>query len=136
VDSDLFKLRLEGNAAAPSRARAALTSWLGSRAERAELDRARLLVTELVTNAVIHGRGDIQILADVNGDRILVEVIDEGEGFEREMRARDFDEVGGRGLTIVETEASRWGVHEGTTHVWFELERTGPRLGADENPLS
>ena len=37
---------------------------------------------------------------------------------------------------IVEAEASRWGVHEGTTHVWFEVERPGPRLGPDQNPLS
>lgn len=136
MDSDLFKLRLDGDRAAPSRARAALSQWLASRAEPAELERVRLLVTELVTNAVIHGRGEIQVLADANDDRILVEVIDEGGGFEREMRVRDFDDVGGRGLAIVESEASRWGVHEGTTHVWFELERSGPRLGAEENPLS
>ena len=44
--------------------------------------------------------------------------------------------MGGRGLMIVESLSSRWGVYEGTTHVWFELdpggadlERTEPELG-------
>jgi hypothetical protein len=35
---------------------------------------------------------------------------------------------------IVDAESSRWGIHEGTTHVWFELERPGPRLAAEEAP--
>jgi len=55
-------------------------------------------------------------------------------GFERVLRRRAFDQVGGWGLEIVEDVASRWGVHEGTTHVWFELERSGPRLGAPQRP--
>jgi hypothetical protein len=42
--------------------------------------------------------------------------------------------VGGWGLSIVDALASRWGVHEGTTHVWFELERPGPRLGSGGRP--
>jgi hypothetical protein len=28
----------------------------------------------------------------------------------------------------------RWGVHQGTTHVWFELERAGPRIGIESRP--
>jgi anti-sigma regulatory factor (Ser/Thr protein kinase) len=101
-----------------------------------DLDTARLLVSELVTNAVLHGRGRILLRAHANEDRVLVEVIDEGEGFEREARQQPFEAVRGRGLGIVEAESSRWGVHEGTTHVWFELERPGPRLGLDSKPSS
>ncbi len=62
-------------------------------------------------------------------DRLLVEVVDEGSGFERGLRRSDFEQIGGWGLDIVEEVSSRWGVHEGTTHVWFELEWSGPRLG-------
>ena len=47
---------------------------------------------------------------------------------------RDFDELHGRGLAIVDSESSRWGIHEGTTHVWFELELSGPRLGTESKP--
>jgi hypothetical protein len=49
----------------------------------------------------------------------VVEVIDQGHGCERTMQERDFDSVGGRGLGIVDAEASRWGIHEGASHVWF-----------------
>jgi anti-sigma regulatory factor (Ser/Thr protein kinase) len=98
--------------------------------ERSELDSAKLLASELVNNAVIHGKGKITLRAELDADRLRVEVIDEGEGFESTLRVGEFDDVGGWGLRIVDQESSRWGVHEGTTHVWFELERSGPRLGA------
>ena len=104
--------------------------------EQADVERTQLLVSELVTNAVTHGQGRVVLRASADEDRVLVEVIDEGGGFERTIREHTFDQIGGRGLGIVDSHANRWGVHEGTTHVWFELETSGPRLGADENPLS
>ena len=99
-----------------------------------ELGRATLLASELVNNALLHGQGTITLRAGLDEDRLLVEVMDEGSGFERVMREHDFEALGGWGLSIVEAEASRWGVHEGTTHVWFEIERSGPRLGAENKP--
>jgi anti-sigma regulatory factor (Ser/Thr protein kinase) len=92
---------------------------------------AELLVSELVTNALRHGDGQIMLRGAVDDDTLLVEVIDVGGGFEHELRRRNFDDVGGWGLGVVDDLASRWGVHEGTTHVWFEIERPGPRLGPD-----
>jgi len=121
---------------APSIARHRLADWLAGTLDPADLDRARLLASELVTNAVVHGRGSIVLRAALADRRLVVEVIDQGDGFERTIRQHGPEQVGGNGLNIVETEASRWGVHEGTTHVWFELERSGPRLGAHENPLN
>jgi anti-sigma regulatory factor (Ser/Thr protein kinase) len=119
---------------APATARDWLSSSFEGRLDHGELDQAKLLVSELVSNAVMHGRGEISVRAQLNEERLLVEVTDEGSGFEREIRERDFDQVGGWGFTIVDAVASRWGVHEGTTHVWFELERPGPRLGLDGKP--
>ena len=121
---------------APGAARRAVDRWFGERLESAELESLKLLTSELVTNAVVHGVGKITLHARLDDDRVLVEVVDEGHGFERTLHKRDFDEVGGRGLAIVDAEASRWGIHEGTTHVWFELERSGPRLGEEHNPLT
>jgi len=119
----------------PSHARRALRDWFGIADVDADLvDDAELLVSELVTNALRHGRGGIELRAALDGNRLFVEVVDEGSGFERTLRRSDFDQVGGWGLEIVEELASRWGVHEGTTHVWFELERPGPRLGEPERP--
>jgi anti-sigma regulatory factor (Ser/Thr protein kinase) len=129
-----FEQELERDPGAPGQARRALTKWAGTQLDGEELYNAKLLASELVTNAVLHGRGRIILRGRLDEHRLLVEVIDEGSGFERELRRNDFEDVGGRGLAIVESQASRWGIHEGTTHVWFELERGGPRLGEASKP--
>jgi anti-sigma regulatory factor (Ser/Thr protein kinase) len=99
-----------------------------------ELDSGRLLVSELVTNAVVHGAGRIHLTADLDEDRLRVEVGDEGSGLERAARGMSFREPRGHGLTIVGALSSRWGIREGTTHVWAEIERPGPPLGAEDKP--
>jgi len=119
---------------AASTARSLLAEWFGAEMDEDLLHSAQLLASELATNAYVHGQGAIELRAALDEDRLLVEVTDEGSGFEREVGARSLDELGGRGLGIVDAEASRWGIHEGTTHVWFELERPGPRLGEDAKP--
>ena len=82
-----------------------------------------------MSNAVTHGVGRIRFRAHSDDDRILIEVLDEGSGFEYHASNVPFDELRGRGLEIVDAASSRWGIHEGTTHVWAEIEREGPRLG-------
>jgi anti-sigma regulatory factor (Ser/Thr protein kinase) len=124
----MLQVNLPHSVQAPGIARRSLADWLTPAVDADELDAARLLVSELVTNAVVHGRGEITLRAT------LVEVIDEGRGFELTVRQLDFASIGGRGLAIVDAESSRWGIHEGTTHVWFELERPGPRLGPAKKP--
>ncbi len=131
---EMLEVKLPHTPAAPAIARRCIVRWLAPEVEGEELDTAKLLVSELVTNAVVHGHGEITLRATLDEDRLLVDVIDQGRGFERTVRQRDFASVGGRGLAIVDAEASRWGIHEGTTHVWFELERPGPRLGTDKKP--
>jgi anti-sigma regulatory factor (Ser/Thr protein kinase) len=119
---------------APWLGRKALARWFGAALEPDELHQAKLLASELVTNAVLHGEGEIVLRGQFDEDRLLVEVIDEGHGFEHAVRQRDFADLSGRGLSIVDAESSRWGIHDGTTHVWFELERQGPRLGTEKKP--
>ncbi|QEC50036.1 ATP-binding protein [Baekduia soli] len=85
---------------------------------------ARLLLSELVTNAVRHGRGPaVRVLLDASaGDGTLrCEIVDEGDGFVPTARTRPATEPGGWGLHLVEALSRRWGVREGSTHVWFEL---------------
>lgn len=130
----MLQVNLPNTVQAPGLARRSLADWLAPAVGVDELDTARLLVSELITNAVVHGHGDITLRATLDEDRLLVEVIDEGRGFELTIRQQDFATIGGRGLAIVDAEASRWGIHEGTTHVWFELERPGPRLGPAKKP--
>lgn len=126
-----IEVQLPRDPGAARRARRLLEELSAGVLDAGELGRATLLASELVNNALLHGRGTITLRAGLDEDRLLVEVMDEGSGFERVMRKDDFETLGGWGLRIVEAEASRWGVHEGTTHVWFEIERSGPRLGAE-----
>ena len=112
---------------APARARRMLAQWYGRALDTDELDAAKLVVSEFVNNAVLHGEGGIRLRADLDEHRLVVEVIDGGSGFEHAVRKLPFSQVSGRGLAIVDAVSSRWGIQEGTTHVWAELERTEPR---------
>jgi anti-sigma regulatory factor (Ser/Thr protein kinase) len=129
-----FDEQLPRNPLAPGIARRAVVAWLRDELNGEQLDTAKLLTSELVANAVVHGHGQILLRGGLDENRVHIEVIDEGAGFEHELRRRDFDELHGRGLAIVDSESSRWGIHEGTTHVWFELELSGPRLGTESKP--
>jgi anti-sigma regulatory factor (Ser/Thr protein kinase) len=80
----------------------------------------RLLATELVTNAFRHGRPPITLVIDEKPDFLRVEVADGGDG--RPRRRPEPGADGGWGLLLVETTADRWGVADGSTSVWFEID--------------
>ena len=107
-------------------ARHALRALCADQVETDLLIDAGVLVSELATNALTHGRGNIKLRAAVEADRLWAEVIDEGAGFAHALHSRDLAQVGGWGLDIVDDVASRWGIHD--ARVWFEIERAGPRL--------
>ena len=135
MTSPPFEFELASGVDAPGFARQLLTQWFTSTLAEGTLTTARLLVSELVTNAVTHGRGGITLRAQLLERRLLVEVIDEGDGFERAARDRDFQAagVGGWGLSVVDAESSRWGLRPDSSNVWFELEPPGPRLECKAN---
>ncbi|MER6406514.1 SpoIIE family protein phosphatase [Streptomyces viridosporus] len=89
------------------------------------VDTTELLVSELVTNALRYGEGEIRLRLLL--DRTLVcEVWDAGLVQPRRRRARDTDE-GGRGLQLVGLLSAAWGSRRtprGKT-VWFELPLPG-----------
>jgi anti-sigma regulatory factor (Ser/Thr protein kinase) len=117
VVTEPIEVELPRDPTAAGRARRLLEELSAGALDAGELGRATLLASELVNNALLHGQGTITFRAGLDEDRLLVEVMDEGSGFECVMREHDFEALGGWGLRIVEAEASRWGVHEGTTHV-------------------
>ena len=81
----------------------------------------RLLATELVTNAFRHGSPPITLLIQESRDQLRVEVADAGGG--RPRRRPEPGADGGWGLLLVEATADRWGVADGSTSVWFEIDR-------------
>jgi anti-sigma regulatory factor (Ser/Thr protein kinase) len=92
---------------------------------RSDVDTLRLLVSEVVTNAVRHGGSTrpVELRATWNAE-VRVEVSDQGEGFTPVPRQGALDEPGGFGLFLVGRLADRWGVEtEGGTTVWFVLRR-------------
>ncbi|MGX1268067.1 ATP-binding protein [Streptomyces phaeoluteigriseus] len=103
--------------------RASLTYW-----RRPDLiDPAELLLTELATNALRHGKGcDIGVRVFFRDDRCVIEV-DDGSPARPELRHAAVDEEGGRGLLLVDTLAKEWGVSSDGTTTWCTLPLTeGP----------
>ena len=106
-------------------------------------DTAELLVSELVTNALRYGEGDIRLRLML--DRTLVcEVWDAGQVQPRSRRAHDTDE-GGRGLQLVDLLSSGWGSRRTPTREGRLVpdalpgggrRRAGPDRGAAEPVLN
>jgi len=134
-------LKLPPDTSASGLARAAAKRFLAGRLSPERLGELSLVISELVSNALLHGRGQVVLRLQLDGGTVRGEVIDQGGGFEHEIRERGPEEVSGRGLLLVDALTKRWGIHEGTTHVWFELaEQTDasgplrPRVGQDARP--
>ena len=92
-------------------------------------DAVELLVSELVTNAVVHGLGAVRVFADYDGTRLRVEVHDHDPIPPRPhvTAGADLDERG-RGLQLVAMLADSWGsarTFDGKV-VWIELTAAGP----------
>ena len=86
------------------------------------VERLLTVVGELVTNSVLHGPGKpikLTITAEPDG-LVRGEIEDEGRG-EIAIREIEDEKPGGMGLRIVRGLTDRWGVHKGSTRVWFEL---------------
>jgi hypothetical protein len=88
------------------------------------LDEALLLVTELVTNAVVHAGTQIELRLDVTDDVLRVEVLDGSPGSLAVVKqAPSETREGGRGVFLLDVVATQWGTrHFGSgKSVWFEL---------------
>ncbi len=90
---------------------------------------AVLLVSELVTNAIVHGRTPLELRAAAAGSALRVEVHDQDPRRAPVLREQvvgnpDALNSGGRGLQLVDTLADRWGWSDnpGGKMVWFELD--------------
>lgn len=112
---------------APRAARHAVRTWFQSRhCDDDAADTAALLVTELVSNAVVHANGPSLWLTvdETTADVLHVAVRDGSQGIpQRSPRAPDVHRTGGRGLFMVDAMSARWGWEplRAGKRVWFEL---------------
>jgi serine/threonine-protein kinase RsbW len=122
-----FCVHLPHAAGAAGAARRVVKKRLGDVLAQEALDDALLVVSELVTNAVQHGAGDIELRIDFDGRRVTGDVNDEGMPFTQSPRAHGADQIGGHGLNLVARIANSWGLREGSSRVWFEILAPGAR---------
>ena len=88
-----------------------------------DVDTAVLLASEVVTNAVLHGRSDVRVAVQDLGDTARIEVSDDSPRLPRLNRFH-MESATGRGLRLVEQLALSWGVAPGDGAgkvVWFEV---------------
>ena len=111
---------------APAAARHWVRERLAEHVSRTVLDDALLLISELVTNSVLHGGpangAPITLRLVLEAGAVRLEVTDPGEHGAVLPRPPDHAHGGGFGLDLVARLAASWGVDDrGGTRVWFLL---------------
>lgn len=96
-----------------------LRSWGVSK----EADMVLLVVSELVTNALVHTQGPVRLDLTLAGDRLRVAVSDSSPRAPAKPVLVDWESTGGRGLLLVEAMSTTWGSVpvSGGKQVWSEV---------------
>ena len=127
-DSQVLTLVIEHRDDAPALARTAISAFCETReVPESALATIKLLVSEVVTNAVTHPEleapANVRLFARADAEIIRVEVTDHGNGFEFASPPDPALSGSGYGLFLVDRQAARWGVDDvGGNRVWFEVE--------------
>lgn len=136
VDGVLDRRRatLHQASAAPGVARRFVDDTLGRWDCADALGTVSLLVSELVTNAVVHAASEPEVAVVLQRDRLRVEVADASPDLPVPRQARLTDDSG-RGMALLDDLATAWGVtplgDDDGKVVWFEVPRLdAPRDGA------
>jgi anti-sigma regulatory factor (Ser/Thr protein kinase) len=123
-DPEVPAIELPGDRSGAARARHFVADLLSSwGVSDALIDDCRLLVSELVTNAVLHARSAPRVDVDRRDGGVRVAVSDTSAARPRVLDGGPYS-AAGRGMMLVDRIASRWGVDplpDGKS-VWFELE--------------
>lgn len=119
--------RLDAVAASASGSRQFTRAHLAD-ADGATMDTALLVVTELVTNAVLHGRGPIDLTIEVADEAVLVQVSDR-EPTPPQPRPLTTESTDGRGMALVRLVTADWDCveHDDGKVVWALIPRPPAR---------
>ncbi len=88
-----------------------------------ETDAVLLVVSELVTNAMVHTQGEVRLDLILAGDRLRVAVSDSSPRAPVKTESIDWEATGGRGLVLVQAVSTSWGSVplSGGKQVWGEI---------------
>ena len=116
------ELELPVSREAPARAREFLRVSTCAEQHSAVVDDAVLLVSELVTNSVLHGGPPVVVAVDCDEATLQVRVRDGSPALPAPRDAAHGDE-NGRGLALVAEMSADWGVdtEKNGKHVWFVI---------------
>jgi hypothetical protein len=117
-------LQLDPTLTSPSIARA----WIATHLQDSPLrimETATLLISEVVTHAVLHAHTPISVSLDLAADLIRVEVTDANPALSWVSERQSLDTEIGEGFGVVDVLSTSWGVQKthGGNVVWFELRR-------------
>jgi len=122
---DAFEVTVQMGPGAPATARDAVARWLTGLVPEHVRDDARLLISELVTNALHAGLAadtPLWISGRLSHGVVWLQVGNPGRAGAIAQRDPAPRADGGSGLQLVEMVAARWGVNRSAdTRVWFEL---------------
>ena len=123
TEKQTFQVRAEAHSVPRARERVVeLAEPFVASARIADL---RLVISEVITNAVRHGgEGEMLVAVTPKQGYLCVQVTDTGDGFAPRPRAFEPDDDGGFGLFLVERLTRRWGLtrEDSNTRVWFEFD--------------
>lgn len=119
---------IPGGDGAPGRARRSVLSQLDGQITPATARDVALIVSELVSNSVVHANvgpdQELTVQLTLLDDRLRIVVIDRGSNARPRMLPRAPETPGGLGLVVVDELCETWGVgHDGVgpTSVWCDL---------------
>lgn len=115
--------RFPAQLGSPRAARRFVTDILDRWDCRPAIETLELLLSEVVANAIVHGQSEPEVAVRLLDGRLRVEVADSSDDMPL-TRTPEVGATGGRGLWILDSEASRWGVERragGGKVVWFEV---------------
>jgi anti-sigma regulatory factor (Ser/Thr protein kinase) len=119
----VIKVHLPPEPASATCARQVTREHLSASCPQDSIDVAALLVTELVTNAVLHARTAIVLVVDVGPGQVFLRVRDGSDAIPAPRRY-GVEAATGRGLALVEQLATAWGViqNDKGKEVWCQID--------------
>jgi anti-sigma regulatory factor (Ser/Thr protein kinase) len=118
----VFSVELPPEPSSATRARRLAREQLAMACPSEVLETVSLLVTELVTNAILHARTPLRLVIETHADYVHL-CVEDASRLQPEVHHYGTDAVTGRGLALVEQLASSWGVDGTSTGkvVWCKI---------------